>query len=84
MSKIKALEEKLAKYCKRKGLQPRKIEEKHRKAFDRQARFVGNGIYTIAGLHSTDTRELMLMFTLQQEGIQTNDKNEPFDEDGEQ
>lgn len=84
MNKIDELEERLKKLARKKGAYARDLEGKHRKAFDRQARFVGNGIYTIAGLHSTDTRELMLMFTLQQEGIQTNDKNEPFDEDGEQ
>jgi hypothetical protein len=43
------------------------MENKWNPAFDRQAGYVGNGIYTIAGLYSKDTRELFLMFIAQQE-----------------
>lgn len=43
------------------------LEEKYEDRFNRQARYMGNGIYSIAGLYSTDTRELFLMFIHQQE-----------------
>ena len=42
------------------------MEDELRPDFNRQARFVGNGIYMIAGLYSTDTRELFLMFVAQE------------------
>jgi len=45
------------------------IEEKHRSKFERQATYVGNGIYKWLGHHSTDTRELFLMGVATIEGI---------------
>lgn len=35
--------------------------------FDTQARYMNNGVYTIAGIYATDTRELFELFILQQE-----------------
>lgn len=43
------------------------IEWKYQDRFNREARYMGNGIYSISGLYSTDTRELYLMFIGQQE-----------------
>lgn len=43
------------------------LENKWKDIFDRQAMYRGNGTYSIAGLYSTDTRELFLMFICQQE-----------------
>lgn len=63
------LEKKIDAHCKRKKLRRTKLEDKYHKIFERQAMFVGNGIYKIGNLHSTDTRELMLMFIAQQEQI---------------
>jgi hypothetical protein len=45
------------------------MEEKHWDSFEKRAGYLGNGIYKIENLHSTDTRELFLMFCAQQEGI---------------
>lgn len=36
-------------------------------AFDKQARYLNNGIYTIAGIYATDIQELFELFILQQE-----------------
>lgn len=57
--KIKDLEKKISK----------KLEEKHWKQFERQASFLGNGIYGWRGVYSTDTRELFLMGIALVEGI---------------
>lgn len=48
-----------------------KIENKYRNKFEKQARYIGNGIYGVPGtrMRSTDTRELFLMFCACQEGI---------------
>ena len=46
------------------------MEEKYFDTFSRQARYMGNGIYSIANVYSTDTRELMLMYCAIREGIQ--------------
>jgi hypothetical protein len=48
-----------------------KMEIKHFPKFERQAGYLGNGVYNINGtnLFSTDTRELFLMFCAVQEGI---------------
>lgn len=43
------------------------LENKYRDRFEKQARFMGNGIYSISGLYSTDTAELFRMFIDQQE-----------------
>ncbi len=69
---IERLEGMVEKLAKRKKTRVRTLEGKYDKAFERQAAFKGNGIYTIANLFSTDTRELKLMFVLQQEGIDPN------------
>jgi len=45
------------------------MEKKYLPYFEKQASFLGNGVYTIASLYSTDTRELFLMFCAQQEQI---------------
>ena len=46
------------------------MEEKHWTRFERFAGHVGNGIYKIHELYSTDTRELFLMFCAQEENIE--------------
>ena len=46
------------------------MEEKYFSRFERFAGHVGNGIYKIHNLHSTDTRELFLMFCAQEENIE--------------
>lgn len=43
------------------------LEEKWKPIFDKQAMYVRNGIYSIAGLYSTSPRELFVMFINQQE-----------------
>ena len=43
------------------------MEAKYVDIFNRQARYMCNGIYGFASLYSTDTRELFLMFVAQQE-----------------
>jgi len=45
------------------------MEEKYFNTFSRQASYMGNGIYSISNLYSTDTRELMLMYCAMREGI---------------
>jgi hypothetical protein len=47
------------------------MEEKHYPTFERQARYLGNGVYSIpmTNLVSTCTRELFLMFVACREGI---------------
>lgn len=49
----------------------KKMEDKHFENFSRQARYIGNGIYRIpqTSIHSTDTRELFLMFVAAKENI---------------
>ena len=44
-----------------------KMEDKHQPYFSKYGRYIGNGIYSLAGLHSTDTRELFLMYVCQRE-----------------
>lgn len=43
------------------------MENDWQDVFECQALYVGNGIYKIGNLHSTDTRELFLMLIAQQE-----------------
>jgi len=43
------------------------LEDRFREPFNNQARYMGNGVYAIAGLHSNDTQELFKMFVCQQE-----------------
>jgi hypothetical protein len=47
------------------------MENKYRELFNKQARYVKNGIYTVPGtnLMSTDTRDLFLMFVAAKEQI---------------
>lgn len=45
------------------------LEKKHQKTFEKQAQYLGNGVYSWAGVYSTDTRELFLMGILGIEGI---------------
>jgi len=46
------------------------VEKKYRKRFNKEARFVGNGVYSWGdGIFSTDTRELFLIGVLTGEGI---------------
>lgn len=54
-----------------------KMEAKWFPKFERQAKYLGNGIYSIPGtnLMSTDTRELFLMMCAVEEGIKI--PNEP-------
>jgi hypothetical protein len=59
--KIENLEKKITK----------EMEEKYRPSFEKQSRYLGNGIYNISQytLYSTDTRELFLMFIACKEEI---------------
>lgn len=61
MSLIQKLEKKITK----------QMEERYFPKFEKQARYLGNGVYSIpaTNLYSTDTRELFLMFAACQEGI---------------
>jgi hypothetical protein len=45
------------------------MEDKHWNTFEKQAMYKGNGVYSIADIYSTDTRELFLMFVARREGI---------------
>ena len=50
------------------GITP-EIEKKYFDYFSRFANYVGNGIYTIARMYSTDTRELFLMYCHMREDL---------------
>lgn len=69
---VKQLQEKLDQHAIANKTTRQKVEAKYQKVFSKQALFMGNGIYTIAGQFSSDTRELFLMFVAQQEQV-------PFD-----
>jgi hypothetical protein len=47
------------------------MENRHMPKFEKQARYLGNNVYSISGtnLVADDTRKLFLMFCLVQEGI---------------
>lgn len=45
------------------------INEKYGDKFGKYARYMGNGVYQYRGIYSTDTRELFLITSLLQEGI---------------
>ena len=45
------------------------LENKWFKDFERQARYVGNGVYSWHSIYSSDTRELWLLGVLAREGI---------------
>lgn len=51
------------------GVTP-ELEEKYSNYFDRFAKYVGNGIYTIGRMYSTDTRELFLMYIHMREDLE--------------
>ncbi len=56
-------------------------EDKWFPKFEKQSRYLGNGIYGIGRLHSTNTRELFLMFVADMENIDYAGKTEePEDE----
>jgi hypothetical protein len=61
MSLIDELEPKITK----------EMEDKHFPRFEKQAAYLGNGVYSIpaTSLYSTNTRELFLMFVAVQENI---------------
>ena len=48
----------------------RDIEKKYLKDFEKQACYLGNGIYEWCGIYASDTRELFLMGCLSREGIE--------------
>lgn len=48
---------------------PDEIEQKYWGDFETQAFYLGNSVYSMNGLYSTDTRELFLMYILEQEKI---------------
>ncbi len=52
------------------------LEEKHRKNFERQCMYLGNGIYHWGNTHSTDTREVFLLGVLDREGIKYTGKGD--------
>lgn len=47
------------------------LEEKHRQQWEKQAQYMGNGVYMncAMGEYSTDTRELFLMYVARKEKI---------------
>lgn len=51
------------------GVTP-ELEEKYGDYFNRFAKYVGNGIYTIGRMYSTDTRELFLMYIHMREDLE--------------
>ncbi len=58
-----------------------KQEDIHFPYFEKQSTYLGNGIYGIGRLHSTNTRELFLMFVADMENIDYAGKTEePEDE----
>lgn len=54
----------------------KEIQDKHFNKFSKQARYLGNGVYSIPGtnLIANDTRNLFLMFCAAQEGIEFKDE----------
>ena len=58
-TELKELEEKIEAL-------PERTKTRYFNIFSKQAMYMGNGIYGIAGLYSIDTRELFLMFIGQQ------------------
>ena len=50
-----------------------KMEEDYRTKFERQAHYLGNKVYSIAGLYSSDTRQLFLMYCLLREDLKMDD-----------
>lgn len=42
------------------------INEKFYDKFSKYAQYMGNGVYSYRGIHSTDTRELFIMTSLRQ------------------
>jgi len=50
-------------------------QEQYYNKFSVRARYIGNGIYTIEGLYSTDTRELFLMYVARLENIDYEEKD---------
>ena len=56
------------------------LEEKYRAKFDRQSRYLRNGIYMWAGQYSTNTRELFLLGILACEGRLKPEEKNPGDE----
>lgn len=52
------------------GMYDQIIEDKWYPTFEAQSGYMGNGIYTIAGLYNSDTRTLFLMFIHQQQTIE--------------
>jgi len=65
---IKSMEGRIKRLGKKLGKTQAEMEDKHQDVFDRQARYLGNGIYTWCNVHSTDTRELFLLGVLICEG----------------
>ncbi len=50
------------------------LQKKHENNFKMYANYMGNGIYSWAGVYSTDTRELFLMGVLGMENIPYEEK----------
>lgn len=64
--------------------QREEYREKLGKAFERQARYLGNGVYQITGCVSNDTAELMEMFIGEQliaDKVVEYDEEKLFEED---
>lgn len=57
------------------------MENKYRAIFDRQSRYMGNGVYNLGRHYSTDTRELFLMFIADMEDISYDDKVEETEDE---
>lgn len=60
----KSMENRLIRYGKKKGMTLPELEAKHENVFAKQARYMGNGIYSWCNVHSVDTRELFLLGVL--------------------
>ena len=70
MSKIiKEIEAGLDIHAKKKRTTRSRVEDKYHDTFGKRAGYLGNGVYTINGNYSNDTRELFLMFVAQQEQV---------------
>lgn len=59
------------------------MDKKYRPIFEKQARFVGNGTYTMGRNYSKDTYELFLMFVADMENLDYEGKDWETEEETE-
>lgn len=55
------------------------MREKHFHQFEKHARYMGNGVYCIGSIWSSDVRELWLLFVLASENILVEEEEEEED-----